>query len=251
MLCLSMTASAVMPGLPARIALSADEVHVWRVSYARLAAHADEIASVLDQAERARAARYRFAADRRRCTISRGVLRRLLAACCGVAPAAIGFSYGPYGKPALEEPAADVSFNIAHSGDVGLFALTRSRDLGIDVERCRAEAATFAIAERFFAAAEVSALRALPAERRTAAFFRCWTLKEAFVKARGLGLSLALDRFVVALAPEEPAALLALDGDPVAAASWRLAALPAPAGYAAALAVAGDGWRLSLHDWPA
>lgn len=233
------------------IALSPGEVHVWRISFAAAAAAAQTLETSLDGEERARADRYRFAEDRQRSGLSRAILRHLLGAACNVAPEAIRFCYGAHGKPALREPQRDVSFNLAHSGDVGLIALTRGRDIGLDVERVRAEAATFAIAERFFAAAEVAALRALPPGQRLDAFFRCWTSKEAFIKARGLGLSLPLDSFVVALMPDLPAALLAVDGDPAAAAAWRLTALPVAAGYAAALCVAGSGWRLSLHDWPA
>jgi len=236
---------------PAPIALAPDEVQVWRVSFSRAAEGSTAIEAALDGEERARAAAYRFPDDRRRCALGRGILRLLLGACCGVAPTAIRFRYGPYGKPALREPASEVSFNLAHSGDIGVIALTRRRDIGIDVERLRPQAATVEIAEHYFAAAETAALRALPPERRTEAFFACWTRKEAFIKARGLGLSLPLDSFTVSLMPGEPAALLAIAGDPAAAAAWRLADVPVPEGYAAALAVAGSGWTLSLRDWPA
>jgi 4'-phosphopantetheinyl transferase len=100
------------------------------------------------------------------------------------------------------------------------------------------------IAERFFSAREVATLRALPAEVQPQAFFNCWTRKEAFIKARGEGLSFPLDRFEVSLDPKEPAALVSVSDDPREASRWSLQALPVEEGYAAALAVEGHAWRL-------
>jgi 4'-phosphopantetheinyl transferase len=111
--------------------------------------------------------------------------------------------------------------------------------VGIDLERIRSDLAVAEIAERFFSRREVAMLRALPTEEQREAFFRTWTRKEAYLKARGEGLSVPLDQFDVSLVPGEPAAVRGTQPD----------ASPAP-GYVAALAVEGQGWRLACWQWP-
>jgi 4'-phosphopantetheinyl transferase len=133
---------------------------------------------------------------------------------------------------------------------LALYALTRGRALGVDVEYVRDDLAGQEIAERFFSRQEVRALSALPADARTRAFFNCWTRKEAYIKARGEGLSLPLDQFDVSLTPGEPAALLGTRPDPQEAARWLLRELAPARGYVAALAVEGRGWRLRQWRWP-
>jgi 4'-phosphopantetheinyl transferase len=225
-----------------------DEVHVWRASLDR-AESSQELERCLNAVERTRAARFCQARDRRRFIAAHAVLRRLLAAYCRCDPLALHFAAGPWGKPFLAVPAADLCFNLSHSGELAVYALTRGADIGIDIEYRRAELASDEIATRFFAPEEVAALRALPPRDRTAAFFRCWTRKEAFIKARGEGLSLLLHRFAVSLAPEPRAALLSIDGSEAAAAEWSVSELPAPEGYTAALAVRARGRRLTIRDW--
>ncbi len=105
------------------------------------------------------------------------------------------------------------------------------------------------IAERFFSAAEVATLRALPRELREEAFFACWTRKEAYIKARGAGLSIPLGSFSVTLAPGEPAALLDYPSSPEEIRAWSLRSLETVPGFAAALAVEGEGWRLEERSW--
>ena len=130
-----------------------------------------------------------------------------------------------------------------------LYAITRGRKIGIDVERIGRDLKGDAIAERFFTPREVAMLRALPPDMQTQGFFACWTRKEAYVKARGDGLSLPLDQFDVSVAPEEPAALLHTKGDPSEASRWSLKDLTPGPGYAAALAVEGDAWLLRCWQW--
>ena len=176
----------------------------------------------------------------------------ILARYLGTDPAALRFAYGARGKPALApgNAAPAVRFNFANSDGRALCAVTLGREIGVDLERIRPESATDAVAEDFFSRAEVATLRALDAEHRTRAFFDCWTRKEAYIKARGDGLWLPLDRFEVSLAPGEPAALLATHDDPAEAARWPLRELHPGPGYAAALAVEGHRWRLQCWQWP-
>ena len=114
--------------------------------------------------------------------------------------------------PWPENPIGDaIRFNVSHSHGIALYAVTRGREVGIDLERIRSDLAVAEIAERFFSRREIAMLRTLPIEAQRQAFFRCWTRKEAYIKARGEGLSLPLDQFDVSLAPGEPAAVLGTD----------------------------------------
>jgi 4'-phosphopantetheinyl transferase len=120
----------------------------------------------------------------------------------------------------------------------------------VDLEQISAGFATEEIAQQFFAAAEVRELAALPAEQRLEGFYLCWTRKEAFIKARGEGLSLPLSDFVVSLTPGEPAELRSTWPDAGEAARWDLRNLEVGPGYAAALCVAGAVRLLRMEDWP-
>jgi 4'-phosphopantetheinyl transferase len=133
---------------------------------------------------------------------------------------------------------------------VALYAVARGREVGIDLEFIRRDLEVEQIAERFFSRQEIATLRALPADLRRDAFFLCWTRKEAYIKARGEGLSLPLDQFDVSLIPGEPAALLSTRPDSDEALRWSLQELPLGSGYVAALAVEGRGRSFSCWQWP-
>jgi 4'-phosphopantetheinyl transferase len=160
-------------------------------------------------------------------------------------PRALRFRYTEQRKPMLSEPPSDISFNLTHSETLGLYGLCRGAEIGIDVEADQPEPSGDRIPEHFFSPAEVTALRGLPAAEQSAAFLRCWTRKEAFVKARGDGLTLPLDSFDVTLSPDEPPRLLRTGWSPDEAAEWFLDDLSAlTPGYVAAVAVAGSGWTI-------
>jgi medium-chain acyl-[acyl-carrier-protein] hydrolase len=229
--------------------LAGDAIHVWRAALERAD---DEIAAcegVLSADERARADRFCFSRDRRHYIAGRGILRMLLGRYLQCDPASLSFRYNPQGKPKLDSPATDLRFNISHSHGVALYGLTRGRELGIDVEQVRGEVAVDQLAERFFSPREVAMLRQVPAAGRRDAFFRIWTRKEAYLKATGKGLTLALDCFDVSLTPGA-AALLATRHDGAEAARWSMRDLAAGAGFAAALIAEGNGWRVWCGQWP-
>ena len=163
---------------------------------------------VLSADEHARAERFYFQKDRERFMVARGLLRTVLGRYLNQEPSQLRFCYSPYGKPALATGSGrnTLRFNVSHSHGLALYAITCGRELGVDVELIRPELPDEEIAERFFSFQEVSGLRALPPNMRLEAFFNCWTLKEAYIKARGEGLSLPLDQFDVALVPGEAAA---------------------------------------------
>jgi 4'-phosphopantetheinyl transferase len=231
--------------------LTDDEVHVWRADLSLSSLRLQALQDILAPDEQARAASFHLQKDQARFIAARGLLRVLLSRYLDLEPAHITFSYGGYGKPALTNALGQeiVSFNMSHSGQLALYAITRGRKIGVDVECLQTGFAFDPIAERFFSPREVAALRALPPEVRPGAFFNGWTRKEAFIKARGQGLSLPLNQFEVSLAPGEPARLLYVAETPWEAARWSLQALEAGDGYAAAVAVEGHDWRLKCWQW--
>ena len=204
-------------------------------------AEISELYAVLADDEREKAGRFHFRRDRDRYVAARGILRRVLARHLAAAPEHIRFAYGPYGKPYLEAPRSseDLDFNVSHSGGLAVFAVGRN-PMGVDVEAVRELSDMLPIAERFFSQDEVRDLRAIPAAERAAAFFRCWTAKEAYIKARGEGLSMPLDRFAVSLLPLEGTVDLRVFDVPEKARSFRLTRFSPRAGYVAALAVAAE-----------
>jgi 4'-phosphopantetheinyl transferase len=220
-----------------------DELHVWHAMLDLDPAVVERLYSLLCADERERAARFRFERDRGRYIVGRGLLRKLLGRYLALEPEQLSFEYSSYQKPRLAQPGP--RFNISHSGPVALFAFTNIAEVGIDVELDNADFAQERIAERFFSPAEVAALRSLPPQLQARAFLTCWTRKEAFVKARGDGLALALDRFDVSLRPGHPAALVRTEWSGDEPRHWTLIDLSdSDAGYVAAVALRAERPRV-------
>ncbi|HEX4783495.1 MAG TPA: 4'-phosphopantetheinyl transferase superfamily protein [Candidatus Sulfotelmatobacter sp.] len=229
------------------IALPADEVHVWRVELAQVAPVEQRWEPILSADERTRAARFHFTKDRQRYTATRALLRMILGGYVNSDPKELVFRYSKNGKPWLNcGPDGNVEFNVSHSGQVALLAFTQRRATGVDVEHIRENFDHEAIAGRFFSRQERQQLALLPPAERYRGFFRCWTRKEAYIKAEGTGLSLPLHQFDVSLGAEESSLLLATRPDPAEAARWTLREIPAGDGYVAALCVQGTGWRIKF-----
>ena len=226
------------------------DVHLWRIPLELSGAAVQRLTSVLQSDERARADRFRFARDGRRFVVARAALRILLGGYLKVAPARVEFHYGAQGKPFLSSPDEGLlrlTFNLSHSHELALAAFARGRALGVDLEHVRTEMEVEEIAERFFSPGEVAVLRSLPAAVRHEAFFNCWTRKEAFIKARGEGLSLPLEQFDVTLAPTEAVRLVRTRWDEQEAARWTLQAFDVASEYKAAVAYDGGAARLSTR----
>jgi 4'-phosphopantetheinyl transferase len=223
---------------------AATEVHLWRCPLDPPSACLDEAYAILTDDEIERARRYRFTRDRRRFVAARSFLRRTLAEYLSVRPRELAFVYGAFGKPGLSSRAggARVEFNLSHSGEIAILAVSRGPTVGVDVEQVIQVSELQRIASRYFSAYENAALNEVPAETRAFAFYCCWTRKEAFLKALGHGLAHPLDSFDVSLDESRPR-LVAVRGDPEAPSQWALFDLrPAP-GYVAALAVKGNDVR--------
>jgi 4'-phosphopantetheinyl transferase len=242
------TGWAMPAGIPA---LLDDDVHVWRAPVGRWSERIDALRAILSCPEQERADRFHFAIDRARSIVGRGLLRLLLARATGKGPRELRFGEVGSGKPVLAGNADDsrLQFNVSHSGDLILIAITIARAVGVDVEQIRLGASARDVA-RSFAASERDALAGLQPPILEEAFFACWTRKEAYIKARGDGLSLPLDSFEVSLLPGDVARLVATRPDAAEAARWTMRDLDVGPGYRAAVAVEGSGWRLRTWDVP-
>jgi 4'-phosphopantetheinyl transferase len=219
---------------PGAIKLPENEVHIWR---ARLDAEPTEYSRLrqfLSEDEIVRANRFVFPRDRDHFIVGRGKLRELLGSYRQLPPQSFRFVTGKFGKPSLADQ-KDLRFNVTHSYGLALYAFAVERELGIDAERIRPDFGGEEIAERYFSATEQNELRELPAELRPAAFFLCWTRKEAYIKARGDGLQVSLASFDVSLTPGKPETLQSSDKH-----RWNLNSFtPAPE-YAAAMVTEGE-----------
>lgn len=208
----------------------------------RLDVDADALAAAaasLSGDEQWRADRFLHDRDRRRFTVARAVLRKLLAERLGIPPAWVAFQYGAQRKPALapDHGRPALRFNLSHAGELAVFAFAHGHEVGVDVERADRAVDAERLAAGFFSAQEVAAMRALAPDQRRLGFLNGWTRKEAFVKALGSGLRYPLDSFDVSLAPEEPARILRLNpshGDP---ANWHMESFSPASEFVASLVV--------------
>lgn len=228
--CSGVAENCVVPDLPS------DVVHVWILSLQASRPIEGSGLELLSPEERERTARFRVEKPRTDFILTRGTLRSLVAAYLRTTPRDLSFRYSEHGKPLLDGP-SDLRFNVSHTDGLALLAFVRKRQIGVDVEKINPAPDVRRLAERFFSVAERRALERLSGDELHAAFFRCWTRKEAYVKARGEGLSLPLHQFDVSVAADESQALLASRPDPSEASRWILRDLRTSPGYAAALAV--------------
>jgi len=234
---------------PRELGLENNEVHLWLITLPTQLDFLPGYRLRLTDEERERADRFHFPEDRARFTLGRAALRSLLMRYTGATD--ISLALNEYGKPYLAHPATSLQFNVAHSGDLVLLGFTRGHLIGVDVERLRPDFATTEIANRFFAPDEAAIVAALPEPDRAQGFFNCWSRKEAYIKARGLGLSLPLSSFSVVFTCGEPPALLRVDNDPTAPQRWTILDLPTCEAYAAAAAFEARDLNISQFLWVA
>ncbi len=212
-------------------------VHLWKRRLDASVADVNACYEVLADEEKKRALRFRVDRPRIEFILTRGTLRFLLARYLSIPPETVVFRYGKNGKPAIEGNAS-LCFNVSHSRGLAILAFVQERNIGVDVENLSRDTDVRALAERFFSDSERQALRHLSGDELQAAFFRCWTRKEAYIKATGDGLSLPLDQFDVSIAVGDRDALLATRPDAAEAVGWTICDIAVDPAYAAALAVA-------------
>jgi 4'-phosphopantetheinyl transferase len=181
-------------------ALEPGEIHLWLSFYDRTADSGSDIGcrELLNTEERAQEARFYFSNDRRQYLYSRALLRSTLSRYAAVKPSDWVFAPNSYGRPEIVNPDAvrlNLSFNLSHTRGLIVLAVTRQRLLGVDVENITCRRASIDLAGRYFATDEAASLKAVPRQMQAYRFFEYWTFKEAYIKARGMGLSLPLDKF--------------------------------------------------------
>ena len=203
------TEPAAHPDLPP------SQVHVWRARLASLRPRAGELWAFLNAVERARAERFAFDSDRQDYIVARGTLRLLLSRYLETEPANVAILTAASGKPFAAESCNEkrITFNLSHSHGLCLVAIGQGLEMGVDVEKIREDVSFADLAERYFAPAEISTLGALEPNLRALGFWLVWTRKEAYLKARGSGLSESLDTFAVTADPAALPRLVSDDSD--------------------------------------
>jgi 4'-phosphopantetheinyl transferase len=231
---------------PRDLVLPDCEIHIWRAELDLEPTVLERLRGLLALDEESRADRFHFPRDRNHFIACRAALRELLGAYMGIPPTAIEFSYGTYGKPALgvNDSRLPLRFNISHAGGLAVLAFARGREIGIDLEPVPATFPGEEIAMRYFSPRELAELRALPPAERAEGFSLCWTGKEAYAKARGLGLQIRLDSFSVSLTPGQPGTLHSEDSD-----HWTLHSFQPSPNFVAAVVSEGTKCALRYWDW--
>jgi 4'-phosphopantetheinyl transferase len=211
----------------------------WHANPQQRASLLPHLSNLLSADEAGRRERFRFENDRQSFAFARGMLRMVLAAYLKTDPRELRFRYSEHGKPEVDSHNPEnLQFNLSHTQGAVLLGICRQRAIGVDVERVREDLRPRDIGARFFSTAEQRALFSLPEAEQREAFFRCWTRKEAFLKARGHGLSFPLAQFDVSIGAEDTEVRLTTRPDPAEAQDWQILPVDAPEGCAAAVAVA-------------
>jgi 4'-phosphopantetheinyl transferase len=225
-------------------------VHVWRADLGLEGEYLRRLEQNLSADDRKRASRFRFARDRARFIGARGLLREILALYLNASPGRMSFGYGAHGKPFLAGKHNTLRFNMSHSRDEMLLAVAHMREVGVDVEDVRnIGPAVDELGDTVLSEPEKQALARFRGEDRHTIFLRFWTLKEAFIKADGRGVSLPLERIDVSAPEGRVAVLNEATGEWRTSSRWELRTLALVPGYVAALAAEGQDRRLALWHW--
>ena len=236
---------------PTDLALSDDAVHIWRVALDPLPPSVRSLYRTLAADERDRAKRFRSPRSRNRFIVAHGLLRCILGRYLNTDPGQLRFWYGRCGKPSLAPPQSqlDLRFSVSHSRGMALYAVTCGREIGVDIEYIRSRSSWQRIVRRCLSESEQAALYALPARAQRTAFWRCWTRKEAYLKAIGSGFTYPMDQVSVGVGPDAPAALIQTNADLQYSSDWSIQDLAPGPGYMGAIAVEGRDWHLRCWQW--
>lgn len=220
---------------------------IWHIN---LDQDAMSLPQVLDGQEQVRAAKFHFEHHRRQFMVSHIATRLILASYSATEPAKLLFKHNAYGKPFLASH-NPLLFNISHTDEMALCAVSDCAELGVDIEKIQPINYN-EVAERFFSTTECELLANLLPNQRQEGFFCCWTRKEAYIKAKGLGLSLPLEQFSVSLNPDSPAALLSCEFDAEDVSQFRIVDIAVAKGYKSALAYSSLTQQNPVHyQWVA
>jgi len=211
----------------------------------------ENLLAFLSVDELARAGRYHFERDQKRFIVARGILRKILGSYLDKSPVKIGIEYTSHGKPMLaDNPGYDnLCFNLSHSGAFALYAVTPSKRIGIDIERIRDDVALKQIAGQFYSQGEIRSLERIDENIRSGLFFKYWTRKEAFLKARGEGISFPMEQCDVSLISGDVLSPVIVQNNNSEISSLYVQDLFPGNGYAAAIAIEGSDWNISCMHY--
>lgn len=229
------------------------DVHLWSAPLNVTDQVYERLSQSLTPDEWERADRFVFKRDRRNFIVARGILRDILAGYLDCQPMDIRLQYEPYGKPRIryEGAPASLEFNLSHSSATLALVVSFGRQVGVDIERVRPLPDLDQVASSSFSDYERNALSALTPEEKLPGFFRCWTRKEAYLKARGDGLSIPLEAFDMSLAADNPIGMLSNRLDPSEVSRWSFFTFTPEQGFIGALAIEGQGVKPILRRWNA
>ncbi|NET26972.1 4'-phosphopantetheinyl transferase superfamily protein [Okeania sp. SIO1I7] len=227
-----------------KLELSPNHVHIWSKNLKLPPSAINKLSKILSSDEIDRANKFHFERDKNRFIIARGALRKILSRYLNIEPKKLQFTYSERGKPYLSD--TSILFNLSHSQDLALYAITTVNSIGIDLEYIRPMNDAEGLAKRFFTAQEYNLISQLPPQQQQEIFFKIWTCKEAYLKATGDGLAGGLEKVEVCLTPEQPIQFISINGDFQEAARWYLYQFIPESNYIAAVAVAGKNQNLSF-----
>ncbi|MFK5972013.1 MAG: 4'-phosphopantetheinyl transferase superfamily protein [Flavobacteriaceae bacterium] len=225
-------------------------VHVWHAKLDLTSDTLKEYNELLSDDEKKKSGKFRFLKDQKKFIASRGILRVLSGHYLNTDPEKIIFKYGEYGKPEFDFP-TQLKFNISHSENMIVLGFVKNDEIGVDVEKIKNNFNVIDIAQSFFSFEEINKLESLPENEQCLAFYRCWTRKESFIKAKGSGLSFPLDSFTVSLDTNEDAELLETKWNSSEKKSWKMFSYTPAENYIGALSVQGDIRSVRYWNWEA
>ena len=231
--------------------MNADEVHVWRAFLDVTTVEFEMLLSFLSDDEAARAGRFHFEKDRKRFIAARGILRKILGSYLNMPPGKICFEHSAHGKPMLAPGHSNdrICFNLSHSGSLALYAVTRNKNIGIDIESIRNDVSPEQVAQQFFSQNEISSLEKVDISKRSELFFQYWTRKEALVKAMGEGVSFPLEQIDVSKVDGKALSPIRLLNTGTDVSDWHIQDLFPAEGYTAAFAVKESDLAISYWDY--
>lgn len=216
-----------------------NQTHLWYIKFNKQLNNVPFFTSILSDDEKEKASKFRFKKDQNQFILSRGALRVLSANYLNIDAKNIVFKYGKYGKPEFDFN-SDLKFNVSHSGNFGIIGFVKNFDIGIDIEKIKNDFDVLDIASNYFSELEIETIKKLPKEKHVEYFYRCWTRKESFIKAKSLGLTFPLDSFSVCINSNKKTELLETKWDNTEKHTWKLFAFSPHQNYIGAISIQGN-----------
>jgi 4'-phosphopantetheinyl transferase len=219
--------------------LPTNQTHIWFINFDITEEKFNSLNSFLSKDEIIKASKFRFKKDKNCSIISRGALRLLSSKYLNIKPEDIIFKYGKYGKPEYNID-TELKFNVSHSGNMAILSFVKDFDIGVDIEKIKDDFDVLDIATNYFSELEIEALKKVSKEKQAEHFYRCWTRKESFIKAKSQGLSFPLDSFSVCINSDKETELLETKWDKEEKDTWELFTFSPHQNYIGAVSIQGS-----------